>query len=170
MTYEEIKKYARYIRYLAKLKANMYVEADDLISAAYEKLCRVKIRKENAYKHYINCMIRHAIIKEIKKHKPNPYRNNHKKQYPLMPEHQKFLESETPPEGTQENYIDKIYFKEKLEEILKVSTKQEKQYIQLFLQDLNPLEIAKKMKIDHRYISEIVKKIRNKTRRNDPIW
>lgn len=157
MNYDEIKKYEGYIRYLAKLKASKYIEAEDLIQAANERLIKLKISKKHIYR-----IIKNAIIRECKKQLPNPYRNNYKKQYPIIPEIKEFDESLTPPEGIQENHIQKIYFQEKLKEILAICNKREKQFISLFLKDLNSNEIAKKMKIDHRKISEILSKIKNK--------
>lgn len=161
MTYEEIKKYEGYIKYLATLKASRYIEPEDLIQSAKERLIKLKISKKHIYK-----IIRNAILRECKKQLPNPYRCNYQKKYPLIPEHSEFNEHDTPPPGTTDKVIDKIYFQEKLKEILRVATKREKQFIYLFLKDLNPLEIARKMKIDHRCISEIVKKIKNKIGRN----
>lgn len=161
MTYDEIKKYQGYIRYLAKLKAGRHVESSDLEQAAFERLIKLKISKKHIYK-----IIKNTIIRECKKQLPNPYRGNYHKKYPLIPEHTEFDEHQTPPPGTADNTFFKIFFKEKLQEILRVCDKKEKQYIRLFLQDLNPCEIAKKMKIDHRKISEIVNKIKNKIGRN----
>lgn len=175
MNYDEIKKYNSYIRKIARMRITGNIEIDDLVSAAYEKLCRIKIREKGAYKKYIEYQIRYAILDEVRNQTPAPYRHNrNKKKYQKMPEHLEFNENQEPPQGTPDNNIDKIYIKEKLQEIIRVATKREKQYIRLKLKDLDDYEIAKIMKITHSaitsYINNIKKRLSKRTKNTDSIY
>lgn len=156
MNYDEIKKYEGYIRYLATRKASRYVDAEDLISAAYEKLIKVKIREKNAYKKYVECMIRHAMYQEMQAHHPKPFRRKMK-----MPEHLQFDDLHAPPEGAPENHTKRIYEKEKVKEILNHCTPKEKEFISLFLKDLSMIEIARVMKISSVSVHQIRNNIKN---------
>ncbi len=157
MTYKEIKKYESIIKKIAGRRTTRHILVEDLISAAYEKLLKVKLRKENCYRHYIEYMIRYAIHQELQAHCPKPYRRNLK-----MPEHVEFDEHHTPPVPVIINYEKAVYEKEKIAQILTVCTSREKEFILLFLKDLNLTEIRKIMKISNVRIHEIIKNIKIK--------
>ncbi len=157
MTLNEIKKYEGLIKKIAGRRATRHIPVEDLISAVYEKLLKLKIRKRNAYKHYIEYMIRYAVHQELQAHCPKPYRR-----LLQMPEYIEFDEKLTPPPPVQENHIKRIYEKEKIAQILNVSTPREKEFILLYLKDLNLTEIRKIMKISGVRIHQIINNIKIK--------
>ena len=157
MTWNKLKKYENRIKSIAHRRANKYIDPEDLIQAAYEKLLAFdidKCKKENIEKNIVGTVFR-GILSEVRNQMPRGYKTTG--DAPIQ------CELKDCNKSFRENNTDKILIKE----ILKKSNLKErdKRILELLFQGYTKKEIAQELQVTTARIHQIFFVIRKKVER-----